>query len=394
MEQITQDISNSAKPECPFFTKCGGCNIQHISYETQLANKTKMLATLLNQDITQITCVSDKAYAYRNRMDFICYNAGNTIKLGMRKANDWKTIIPITHCAIANPHINTLFTDVCAFFAKQTQLEAFDPRRKTGELRYVVIRATEKEEPTQSSISFVLNQDSTKLSDVTDILTQFARNTIATNVIITYVGKQTDSSISEEFYVLKGTEMLSEKLENKTFLFHTQGFFQNNSDMAAKMLQYVQELLRKYPTTNAHLLDLYGGVGTFGIHNAHLFKSTTIVEDFAGSIDIAKQNIASNNIQNATAICKDAKFLHNVELDSPLFVITDPPRSGMDQKTIQTLLREEPEVIIYISCNPKQMAKELKLLELKYDLVSSAVFDLFPQTNHFEAIVELVKKDR
>jgi tRNA/tmRNA/rRNA uracil-C5-methylase (TrmA/RlmC/RlmD family) len=115
-----------------------------------------------------------------------------------------------------------------------------------------------------------------------------------------------------------------------------------------------------------------------------------IIESIKQCIDAADINIKENNVKNAKTIVLDAKQLKKVELKKPLFVITDPPRSGMHPKTIEQLKNLKPEVIIYISCNIQQLGKDL--LKFKdYKIKSAALFDLFPQTPHIEAVVEMVK---
>jgi tRNA (uracil-5-)-methyltransferase len=378
-------ISNSIIPLCPYFHKCGGCSCQHISYETQLRNKAQQVKHLIGVETVDV--FSDSEYGYRNRMDMIFHQGG----LGFRKNGDWKVIVDIERCAISNPHLNVLLDELRLFFMKQIKLnriDVFDPIKKNGTFRYAVIRTPSKSD----AITFVLNQDSTKISEAITIIEEFAKLTTAQNVLVAYVPANTDQSISEEYFVIKGEDMLKEQLCDKEFLYHSQGFFQNNTKMAEKMLNYVKLLLQKYETKNYHLLDLYGGVGTFGIVCNELFRSTIVVEDFAGSIDIAKKNILLNAQKNMSAVVKDAMYLHNVKLPDPLMVITDPPRSGMHQKTIATLLKLEPAVIIYVSCNPKQLARELVQFKTRYTIVSTSMFDLFPQTNHMEVVVELVRK--
>lgn len=366
-----------ATPLCPYFGSCGGCSAQHLEYSLQLENKRRALAQAINYEEIQV--FSGKEYFYRNRMDFVFHPRG----LGLRERGKWYSIVDIQKCVISNDLINKLLQEVQEYF---TNSDAFDVRKHTGTLRYAVIRATSLGD---SSISFVLNEDSSRLGNSVEKITQFSTKTTAQNVMLAVVPAQTDVSISENASVIKGTEYLQEQFLGKTFYFPIQGFFQNNSAMAEKMQEYVYSLLQKYDTASAHLLDLYGGVGTFGIINADLFAGVTII-DLGSSIEAAKKNIALNNIQNATALNLDAAQLKKVSLPKPLFVITDPPRTGMHPKTIAQLDLLQPEVIIYISCNISQLAKELPKLK-NYRLKSTALFDLFPQTVHSEAVIELIK---
>ncbi|MFQ5620526.1 MAG: 23S rRNA (uracil(1939)-C(5))-methyltransferase RlmD [Candidatus Nanoarchaeia archaeon] len=363
--------------KCPYFGKCGGCSSQHIDYKTQLENKKNMLAHTIN--FKDIHLVHDEPFHYRNRMDFIFHPKG----IGLRAKGKWYHTVDVEQCIISNEKLNKLITEVRTHFKG---VDTFDLKKNMGTFRFAVIRTPGDD----SSISFVLNEDSTKLQEATDKIKEFAKTTSANNIIVTRVSPKTDASISEDYFVVKGEENLKETLHNKEFHFHAQGFFQNNTNMANKLQDYVQTLIKKHNTKDMHLLDLYGGVGTFGIINSDFFKSTTIVEDYKGSIEIANENIKINNSNNTRAIVMDAKQLRKVDLQQPLFVITDPPRSGMHHKTIQRLNYLEPEVIIYISCNPKQLGKEL-LKFPDYKIKSAAMFDLFPQTPHAEAVVELVR---
>jgi 23S rRNA (uracil-5-)-methyltransferase RumA len=374
-----------AEPLCRYFNSCGGCSAQHIDYSIQLENKRKSLATRIKVDINEITVFSDTEYNYRNRMDFIFHKGG----LGLREKGKWYSIIDVDECAISGEKLNKLLQEVRAFFKNA---DYFDIIKKTGTFRYAVIRTPGDD----SCISFVLNEDSSKLKEAIDKIKSFAEKTTANNVAVTYVPVNTDISISNNYFVVKGSDKLKETFLRKEFFYSVQGFFQNNTVMAEKMQEYVHGLLKNnelnkqqvHEQKNYHLLDLYGGVGTFGIINSEIFRTVTIVENDKNCIDSAQENIAHSNVKNAKAIVLDAKQLGRLELKQPLFVITDPPRSGMDEKTIIELKRLKPKLIIYISCNIDQLGKDIPKFK-NYKIKSAAMFDLFPQTPHVEAVVEL-----
>lgn len=366
------------EPLCPYFGECGGCSSQNIDYPKQLEDKKKTLSTNIGFDEIQV--FHGKEYHYRNRMDMIFHPKG----LGFREKRKWYSIINIDQCIISNEKLNLLINEVRDFFKS---VDSFDVRKHSGTFRYAVIRTPSKD----SSISFVLNSDSSRLDEAIEKIKEFSKKTAANNVIVTYVPPKTDVSISDDYFVVKGDDFLKEKYLDKEFVYSVQGFFQNNHEMAEKMQEYCNSLLKEYKTKDSYLLDLYGGVGTFGIINSELFKDVTIVENSKQCIDSALINIKNNKIKNAKAIILDAKSLKKIELKAPLFVINDPPRSGMHPKTIEHLNNIKPEVIIYISCNVTQLGKDIPKFK-DYKINSAALFDLFPQTNHSEAIVELVKK--
>ena len=366
-----------ATPLCPYFGKCGGCSTQHIDYELQLKNKSKQLEGAIH--FLDLKVFSGKPYFYRNRMDFIFHKNG----LGLRRKGTWDVLVNVEKCVIANERINHLLQEVRLFFCN---VDYFDLCKHTGTFRYAVVRDSHK-----TSLTFILNADSSNLQEADSIIREFAEKSSADIIIVARVPPEVDESVSNDFYVVKGEDSLQQEYLGKIFSYSTQGFFQNNQVVAEKMQQYVHGLLENYQTSPAVLLDLYGGVGTFGIINADLFKEVIIVEEYAASVESARQNILINNLKNTKAITLDAKQLSKLTLQKLLFVITDPPRKGMDPKTIEQLKRLNPEVIIYISCNVQQLSKDI--IKFKNYLVKSvALFDLFPQTNHGEVVVELIKK--
>jgi len=366
-------------PLCPYFNKCGGCSAQHIDYQLQLENKKKLIQRITK--VTDVKVFSDQPYSYRNRMDFVFSPGG----IGLREQGTKFQIIGIDKCVISEPSLNILLTEVQQFFQ---HIDAFTQSKQQGTYRYAIIRTTTTGD---SAISFLLNEDSPQLPKAIEKIKLFAQQTTAKNIIIAVLPKNSDNSTSEDIIVIKGNDYLTQTLCNKQFRYSSQGFFQNNTNMAEKMQQYVHTLLQTYPTKTAHLLDLYAGVGTFGIINAPLFKSVSIVESYPVSIELAATNLQLNNITNAQTHVLDAKHLSRLTFPTPLYIILDPPRIGMDQKTIQTLKTLHPQVIIYISCNPEQLAKDVPKFS-NYEIKSAALFDLFPQTNHTEVIVELIKK--
>jgi 23S rRNA (uracil1939-C5)-methyltransferase len=377
------------KPVCQYFGKCGGCSAQHIPYSLTLENKRKYIADQLRRlkisvpDIIEIKH-TDK-YNYRNRMDFVFFDGG----LGLRVKDSFDNIIKIERCEIANEKVNALLTEVRDWFSK-SDVEAFNLRSKQGVLKYALIRASEFND--DSCISFALNSDSGHLAYHIDQIKEFAKKTIAKNVVISRVKGNHDDSISDDFFAVKGTEMIDENFLGRKITFHSQGFFQNNPKTAMLMVEHTKELLSKYDTAQKNLLDLYGGVGTFGLCLTDMFKKVTVIESVPQSIESAKKNIAQNNITNAEAFCLDSAKMNKVISKDNLIAITDPPRSGMTRQAIENLTALEPEVIIYVSCNPQQFSREMLVFQKKYDLKSITVFDMFPQTNHIETVAELVKK--
>lgn len=367
-----------ATPLCPYFGTCGGCSTQHLDYTLQLENKR----TTLEREIgfKDIQIFSGEPYFYRNRMDMVFHPMG----LGFRKKGDWKKVVPVEQCVISNSRLNELIKEITDFF-KGTEIDAFDTVRRVGTFSHAILRTPGED----SAIAFVLNKDSTRVGEAVAQVEAFAKGTSARSVLVVYIASNMGADISEDYFVVKGTDTLEVSYLGKTFTASALGFFQVNDAMAEKMQVYVHELLKKYDTSGTYLLDLYGGVGTFGIINAPLFKYVTVVESVPSCIEAAKKNASANGVTNLSAVVLDAKRLKTLTFQKPLFVINDPPRSGMHPKTIEELKKLRPEVLIYISCNVEQLGKDLPKFR-DYRLKSAALFDLFPQTNHMESVAELI----
>jgi len=327
-----------AKPLCPYFGKCGGCSFQDVEYAEQLDAKKNRIAEAI--DVEDIQVFSGREYFYRHRMDMVFHPGG----LGFREKGTWHNIVNVERCVISNEKLNEFISEIRTFFS---DVDVFHIRKKVGTFRYAVIRTP----PTDSSISIVLNLESSGLDEAEKKIKEFAKLTSAYNVLMTYVPPNRGVSVAEEFSVVKGKDTIKEEYVDRKFWYPIQGFFQNNHDVAEKMHIHINRLLRDYETQDSHLLDLYGGVGTFAIVNSGLFKDVTIVENSERAIEAAEKNIKENKAANVHPFLQDSKYLKKIEIGKPLFVVIDPPRSGIHPKAVKRLNELKPEAIIYVSCN-------------------------------------------
>ncbi|MGC8929886.1 MAG: 23S rRNA (uracil(1939)-C(5))-methyltransferase RlmD [Candidatus Woesearchaeota archaeon] len=368
---------------CPYFKNCGGCSLQNLEYKVQIDKKTELLSKLLSVDKDSIKVFYDKPFNYRNRMDFIFHKNG----LGLRKKRDWKKIIDVEYCYIAENRINELLKEIMDFFK---DLDYFDVENNSGTFRYAVVRVAN-----ESSISFVLNSNSARIRAAVERIREYSKISSAQNIVVTFVPENTDVSISDDFFVAKGNAKLSINLLNKIFHFSVQGFFQNNYSMAKKMHLYVNNLIMnetRIKTKELFLLDLYSGVGTFGIINSDFFKHVFLVENNKSCVESAIENIKINNAKNISVFNLDASKIKRLSVEkNNVYVIIDPPRSGIHPKALNAIKELKPKKIIYISCNPIELSKDIKKFN-SYDLKSVAFFDFFPQTKHTEVVAEFEEK--
>jgi 23S rRNA (uracil-5-)-methyltransferase RumA len=362
---------------------CGGCELQNFDYEVQIESKIIFLSRLLTVDKNSIKVFYGSPFNYRNRMDFIFHKNG----LGLRKRKNWSKIVDVDYCIIAENRINELLKEIKEFFKNP---DYFNVKNHSGTFRYAVIRVAN-----ESSISFVLNANSKRTVSAINEIKNYSNGSTAENIVITLVPKNTDVSVSNDFFVIKGKDKLSIDLLRKKFYFSVQGFFQNNYSMAERMHSYVNQLIKnedKFSTNELVLLDLYSGVGTFGIINSEFFKQVLLVENDKNCINSAIENIKINKVMNVSVFNIDASKIKRLPIEKDkVYLIMDPPRSGVNPKTLNVVKEINPKKIIYVSCNPKELSKDIKKLS-SYELKSVAFFDFFPQTKHIEVVVELESK--
>ena len=366
------------EPLCPYFGRCGGCALQDREHSEQLESKKAVLAEAIGTE--DIRIFSGQPFHYRDRMDFAFHSQG----LGLREKGAFDKFVDIEQCAISNPELNTLLTEVRESFKG---VFYFDVRRRFGAFCYAVIRTP----PGDSSISIVLNKKDKKLDRAVAHIREFAEVTTARNLIVTYVPHNRNISVSDEYEVIKGRDMLSGEYLGRRILFPVQGFFQVNQEMALQVHEYISAVFSGYDTDRAHLLDLYGGVGSFAILNASLFDTVSILENYAPAVGAAEQNIVTNAVSNVKTVCQDARYLAQLALPRPLFILLDPPRSGMHPKTLNHLKGLDCESLLYVSCNPKHLRNDLAELD-RFQVKSAALFDMFPQTPHMESVIELIPR--
>ena len=368
------------KPMCSVFGKCGGCSFQDIPYQEQLDRKKDILEKATG--FSEIKVMHDEPYSYRNRMDMIFHESG----IGFRKKGTWDTAVDVRNCPISNERLNHFITEVRKFFSEKP--DYFNLKTKEGTLRYAVIRTPGK----SSSVNFVLNSASPKKQEALDDVRRFASLTKAENVLASIVHPNTDVSFSDEYLVIKGDGNLKEEILGKEFSFPVQGFFQNNTVMAERMHKHVRGILKEWDRKVTTLVDMYSGVGVFGVINADLYDNVIAVEGDSELVRFASMNAAKNHVTKLIAQTLRDRDFRKLSLDGPVHMIADPPRAGLHPKAMKWLNSLKPDNIVYVSCNPRQLEKDIAGLK-GYEIKSVALLDFFPQTPHIESIVELQSKD-
>jgi len=337
------------KPVCPYFDKCGGCDLMNISISETLdykLNKVNELIekTKLDYKVEEII-KSDNYYNYRNKVTLKVKNG----KIGYFK-NNTHELVEVNYCYICNDVINNLIKDL-------NILNIVD-----GE---VIIRCN-------YSSDILLNINSKDKIENIDKL-------ISNHKIVGII--QNDKTIYGENYFI-------DKINNYLFKVSYNSFFQINPFICSKLFY----LIEKYTENSNNVIDLYCGVGTLSIvtsKNANYVLGVEIVEN---AIIDANLNKTLNNKNNLEFICNDTKKIIDKINSNFDTIILDPPRSGVSSKVIEKIIKENINKIIYVSCNPQTLVRDLKLLENDYDIKVFKLLDMFPNSEHVESFVLLEKK--
>jgi 23S rRNA (uracil1939-C5)-methyltransferase len=369
---------------CPLPNQCGSCGWSHIPYAKQLAQKLSdingsLKLKKLPQRVQEIVA-SPITEHYRNRMDFVINFQG---AVGLREKGAWWKVIDNHPCFLADEKIETLFFTIHDW-VKTSGLTFFDRKAHTGFLRYAVIRSTTLGQTMVNIVTSVPDSD-----DCQHILEQFAKSLNVGSVIWSINNTITDVSMGEDMRVLKGPGSIEEHINDFTYRISPNAFFQTNPHGAKILMDTVLEFVGDI--SGQSVVDLYCGSGFFTLPLSQKTDCIAGVELNTEAIADAKINAKINNINHITFI-DSATEKTDWQQFVPQTLIVDPPRSGMHDKALQDILAFAPEAIIYVSCNPKNFARELVMLQEKYDVITMRAIDMFPHTPHVELVVKLQRK--
>ncbi|MFB6245976.1 MAG: class I SAM-dependent RNA methyltransferase [Candidatus Pacearchaeota archaeon] len=352
---------------------------------TEIEEKKKQISDWVDFPEEKIGVFKGPKKNYRNRMDFSFHPEG----LGLKERRKWWKVLDYKQSDLANEKINFLMEEIREFFVDKEDFRAFDFVKKEGEFMFAVIRATSL----TSTVTIVLNQNAENLEKAKELVKEYSEKSSAENVLIGHVKKNSGASVTKKFEVLKGSEFLKEKILGREFHFHSQGFFQVNSEVAEKMTEHVRNLAEKHK--NKLLLDIYGGVGVFGITCSEYFDKVVLNEVDKDSVELAEKNAEKNLIENLEAHALETKKLDRLDLiysEEETTAIVDPPRAGINLRALRKILKVKPKSIIYVSCNPKRLSEELPEFKQEgFEIKSVKVFDIFPGTDHVETVVEMAR---
>jgi len=396
-------------PFCQHFDICGGCRWQHITYEAQLRHKQllientfKHLGKVTVGEWLPILGCTENTF-YRNKLEFTFSNrrwlltdeilrgeSNEENVLGFHRPGAFDKILDIEKCWLqADP--SNLLRNTIKHIALEQDLSFYDIKVHKGFLRNIMIRLTTIGE--LMLIVSVLEDIPKKYVPFFDeILEQIP---VITTLMFCINPKVNDFILDLPIQVYKGKGFVEEMLGGVRFKIGPKSFFQTNTKQAERLFGIIEDFAQFNGTENVY--DLYTGIGSIALFIANKVKHVVGIEEIEPAIEDARENAAHNNINNTTFYAGDVKnILTDAFRDThgkPDVLITDPPRAGMHQQVVTYLLELEAPKIIYVSCNPATQARDLTLLNVKYDITKVRPVDMFPHTHHVEnvALLELRK---
>ena len=396
-EVVEKSELEDVSPKCPHFEFCGGCSYQTMSYDNQLKLKKDTVKGILDNAINesyefQGILQSPLQWEYRNKMEF---SFGDEVKdgplaLGMHKRNSFHDIVTVDECQIVDSDYRKILDAVLEFCAGK-ELPFYKKLRHEGYLRHLLVRRTTVTK--QLLVAVVTTSDKemeekANWTELVEILKNLDLSAKLCGVIHIINDGLADVVQSDETRILFGDEYIYEELLGLRFKISVFSFFQTNSLGAEVLYSKAREYIGD--TKDMTVFDLYSGTGTIAQIIAPVAKKVVGVEIVEEAVEAAKVNAGLNGLDNCEFIAGDVlKVIDEIE-DKPDMIILDPPRDGINPKALQKIIDFGVNNLVYISCKPTSLARDLEMLqEHGYRVEKACAVDMFPNTVHVETVVLL-----
>lgn len=384
---------NRTRPICPVYEKCGGCDLQHISYQEQLNMKTSLVQqlfdTALKTKIKVKPVIGMKSpFNYRNKSQVAFkYQRGKMLS-GFYEENT-HNIIDYQNCHLQNNECNKIFSSIKEMMVKM-RISAYDEDKKTGVIRHVLVKTSSKNE----ALVVLVTGNDNFVNRNNLVKTIIARHPNVKTIIQNINNRKTSAVMGDKEIVLYGPGFILDNLLGYTFKITSKSFYQINHVQTEVLYQKALELA--CISKDDLVLDAYCGVGTIGIIASKNAKKVIGVELVKDAVENAIYNAKVNNVKNISFFCQDAtNFIVNMarKKEKIDILIMDPPRSGSTPEFLNAVLNILPKKIVYISCNPYTQVEDLKILLKNYQIMHVQPVDMFPLTSNIENIVMLTNKN-
>ncbi|MCM3706924.1 MULTISPECIES: 23S rRNA (uracil(1939)-C(5))-methyltransferase RlmD [Cytobacillus] len=396
IKKIRKKSEFRVQPPCPVYHECGGCQLQHLRYDQQLKEKRDIIIqalerhTKLNPEKLDIkeTIGMEDPWSYRNKSQFQVGLKDGKVLAGLYGMNSHR-LINIEHCAVQHPQ-TTKATETVKRILQDLRIPIYNERNRKGIVRTIVARVGIK----TGELQIVLITAQKELPKKEIIIEKIKNELPEVKSIIQNVnGEKTSIIFGQETTNLDGSDFIQETLGDLQFELSARTFFQLNPEQTVKLYNEVKRAAAL--TGKEKVADAYCGVGTIGLWVADQAAEIRGMDIIRESIEDAKKNAARHGIKHAQYVVgKAEEWLPKWTKEGwkPDVIIVDPPRTGLDQQLLKTILKVQPKKVVYVSCNPSTLAKDISVLSSKYHVNGIQPVDMFPQTAHVEAVCLLEKK--
>lgn len=388
IEEVITPSKHRVSPFCSMQKVCGACQLQFIDYDYQLELKRQIVRDALHSiagiDIEvpkTIASPQNKEYRHKIQYPISQTKVSKRILAGYYKPQSHE-IVNIKHCPI-QPQICDEIIDYIRENAEKFGISGYKEKKNAGDLRHVVLRVSTHNE--EVLVTLVVNSTKSfkRLNNFAkDIFNAFDK---VSGVCANYNSKQTNVILSDKTECLCGNNYVEEKVLDKVFKIGADTFFQVNPKSAENIFNYVKNEIEKFDKPT--VLDAYAGIATFGILVSDKAKQVVSVEFNKSSIEKAQEVLTINDIKNVELYAEDTtKYLKSIKRKFDITIL-DPPRKGCTKESLDETLKHTKKEIIYVSCNPATLARDLKyLMEKGCTLESVQPFDMFCHSYHVETV--------
>lgn len=399
VKRLRKKSKDRVTPPCPVYEECGGCQLQHMSYQAQLREKRDIViqsferhAKLGEKDLTIKPVIGmEDPWNYRNKSQLQVRKQKGKVIAGLYGAGSHE-LVELTNCLVQHPETNRVTRQVVKIL-EDLNISIYHEKKRNGLVRTIVTRVGFE----TGQIQLVLVTSEEAIPRKALLIKEIKKRLPEVKSVIQNVnGKRTSLIFGEKTVVLEGEEVIQESLGDLNFELSARAFFQLNPLQTVKLYDEVKKAAEL--TGNENIIDAYCGVGTIGLWLADEAKEVRGMDVIKESIDDARKNARTHSY--------DSKMTYDVgkaeevvpkwikEGFKPNVIVVDPPRTGCDDTLLATMVKAKPDRIVYVSCNPSTLAKDANYLMKKgYELKQLQPVDMFPQTAHVE-VVSVFKKTK
>lgn len=403
--EVLRPSKDRINPECEYFGTCGGCKWQFLSYDDQLSYKTDQVREafehigMLDEVEVLDALGSPEVFSYRNKMEFSFTRQRwlrpkdlenkDVIKgegLGLHVPGIFSKIVDIENCLIQPKKANEI-VDFIRKFMLEADAEVYDDRNHVGFWRFVMIRHSVAYD--SYMINIVTGYEDKELMESLGkgLSENFPEVTSFVNNVS---GKKANICRGDYELQITGDDHIVEKLGDYEFSISANSFFQTNTKGAKQLYDVVKDFADL--KGDEFVMDLYTGTGSIAIYLSDMAKKIVGIEIVETAILDARKNCEKNGISNCVFITGDLKDVAKDINERPDVLVCDPPRAGMHKNVVSKIMELSPEKIVYVSCNPATMARDISIFKEKYEVKRVQPVDMFPHTHHIEAVAELCLK--